>query len=166
MLRRICQAVVALTWIVLAADAAYAQGSIVGIVRDTSGAVLPGVTVEAASPALIEKVRSVVTDATGQFQIVSLQAGAVFGLLSTTESRCWLAYSRAGGGYEYRIVPELESSPIMGGPGQPVASGCGGSTVTYAGIGLAAVFAAGAVAIAAATASPGRPRRALGTADG
>ena len=40
-----------------------------GVVRDASGAVLPGVTVEAASPALIEKVRSVVTDGTGQYRI-------------------------------------------------------------------------------------------------
>ena len=49
--------------------AAYAQASIGGMVRDTSGAVLPGVTVEAASPALIEKVRSAVTDGTGLTQI-------------------------------------------------------------------------------------------------
>ena len=48
--------------------AAYAQASIGGMVRDTSGGVLPGVTVEAASPALIEKVRSVVTDGTGQYR--------------------------------------------------------------------------------------------------
>ena len=41
--------------LVLAPVAAYAQASISGVVRDTSGAVLPGVTVEAASPALIEK---------------------------------------------------------------------------------------------------------------
>jgi hypothetical protein len=54
---------------------ASAQGSIAGIVRDTSGAVLPGVTVEAASPALIEKVRTVVTDDTGQYQIVTLPPG-------------------------------------------------------------------------------------------
>src|SRR3989449_11359399 len=54
---------------------AYAQATIAGIVRDTSGAVLPGVTVEAASPALIEKVRSVVTDGTGQYQIVNLVPG-------------------------------------------------------------------------------------------
>ncbi len=54
---------------------AFAQASIAGIVKDTSGAVLPGVTVEAASPALIEKVRSVVTDGSGQFQIVSLVPG-------------------------------------------------------------------------------------------
>jgi len=55
--------------------AAYAQASIAGVVRDTSGAVLPGVTVEAASPALIEKVRSVVTDGTGQFKVVDLRPG-------------------------------------------------------------------------------------------
>ena len=42
---------------------------------DTSGAVLPGVTVEAASPALIEKVRTAVTDGTGQYQIVDLRPG-------------------------------------------------------------------------------------------
>ena len=55
--------------------AAHAQASITGVVRDTSGAVLPGVTVEAASPALIEKVRSVVTDGTGQYRIENLRPG-------------------------------------------------------------------------------------------
>lgn len=54
---------------------ASAQGSIIGVVRDTSGAVLPGVTVEAASPALIEKVRAAVTDGSGQYQIVALPPG-------------------------------------------------------------------------------------------
>jgi hypothetical protein len=44
-------------------------------VKDTSGAVLPGVTVEAASPALIEKVRSVTTDANGVYLIVDLRPG-------------------------------------------------------------------------------------------
>ncbi|HEY6507444.1 MAG TPA: carboxypeptidase-like regulatory domain-containing protein, partial [Vicinamibacterales bacterium] len=53
----------------------YAQASITGIVRDTSGAVLPGVTVEATSPALIEKVRSAVTDEAGRYRIVDLRAG-------------------------------------------------------------------------------------------
>lgn len=52
-----------------------AQASITGVVRDTSGAVLPGVTVEAASPALIEKVRSAVTDGTGQYRIENLRPG-------------------------------------------------------------------------------------------
>ncbi len=51
------------------------SGSIAGVVKDTSGAVMPGVTVEAASPALIEKVRSVVTDDQGQYKIVSLVPG-------------------------------------------------------------------------------------------
>ena len=53
-----------------------ATGSIAGVVRDTSGAVLPGVTVEAASPALIEKVRTVVTNAAGAYRIVDLRPGA------------------------------------------------------------------------------------------
>src|SRR5512134_2086897 len=55
--------------------AAAAQAAITGVVRDTSGGVLPGVTVEAASPALIEKVRSVVSDDTGQYRIVDLRPG-------------------------------------------------------------------------------------------
>jgi hypothetical protein len=54
---------------------ARAQGSISGVVKDSSGAVLPGVTVEAASPALIEKVRSVSTDGAGQYTIVDLRPG-------------------------------------------------------------------------------------------
>jgi hypothetical protein len=55
--------------------AAYAQAAITGVVKDTSGAVLPGATVEAASPVLIEKVRSVVSDGTGQYRIVDLRPG-------------------------------------------------------------------------------------------
>jgi len=54
---------------------AQALGTIAGNVKDASGAVLPGVTVEAASPALIEKVRTVVTDGTGQYRIVNLPPG-------------------------------------------------------------------------------------------
>jgi len=55
---------------------ASAQGSITGAVRDTSGAVLPGVVVEASSPALIEKVRTAVTDSSGQYRIEDLRPGA------------------------------------------------------------------------------------------
>src|SRR2546425_4578314 len=50
-------------------------GSIAGVVRDATGAVLPGVTVEAASPALIERARTVVTDDEGQYKIVDLRPG-------------------------------------------------------------------------------------------
>jgi hypothetical protein len=51
------------------------NGSIVGVVKDASGAVLPGVTVEAASPALIEKSRTAVTDGQGLYRIVDLRPG-------------------------------------------------------------------------------------------
>jgi hypothetical protein len=54
---------------------AFAQASIVGTVKDASGAVLPGATVEASSPALIEKTRSVVSGGTGQYSIENLRPG-------------------------------------------------------------------------------------------
>src|SRR3984893_17422945 len=60
----------------LAAPASAQQASgIAGVVKDPTGAVLPGVTVEASSPALIEKVRTVVTDDQGQYKIVGLRPG-------------------------------------------------------------------------------------------
>ncbi|MSO29689.1 MAG: TonB-dependent receptor [Acidobacteria bacterium] len=61
--------------VILQPAAALAQASITGVVKDSSGAVLPGVTVEASSPELIEKVRTVVSDSGGQYQIVSLRPG-------------------------------------------------------------------------------------------
>src|SRR5438034_135094 len=70
---------VAMAFTFLLAGNVWAQsassGAIAGEVKDTTGAVLPGVTVEAASPALIEKVRTVVTDAEGQYKIVELRPG-------------------------------------------------------------------------------------------
>src|SRR5215813_3327224 len=51
-------------------------GSIAGTARDASGAVLPGVTVEASSPALIEKTRTTVTDSNGEYRIIELRPGA------------------------------------------------------------------------------------------
>ena len=53
-----------------------ASGSIAGVVKDTTGAVLPGVTVEAASPALIEKVRTAVTDDKGNYKLLDLRPGS------------------------------------------------------------------------------------------
>ena len=64
--------------------AAHAQSAFTGVVKDTSGAVLPGVTVEAASPALIEKTRSVVTDDNGAYRLVDLRPG-VYSLTFTLE---------------------------------------------------------------------------------
>jgi hypothetical protein len=66
----------ALASLVVGNSAALAQtGSIAGVVRDATGAVLPGVTVEAGSPALIEKVRTAVTDSQGQYKIIDLTPG-------------------------------------------------------------------------------------------
>jgi hypothetical protein len=67
---------IALASVAIVPAAAQAQASIAGVVRDSSGAVLPGVTVEAASPALIEKVRTAVTGGTGQYRIENLRPGA------------------------------------------------------------------------------------------
>jgi hypothetical protein len=52
-----------------------AQATIAGLVKDPSGAVLPGVTVDVSSPALIEKTRTAVTDGTGQYRVVDLRPG-------------------------------------------------------------------------------------------
>src|SRR5262245_43059030 len=66
---------VVLTVALLPSTTAAQTTGISGVVRDTSGAVLPGVTVEASSPALIEKVRSASTDSQGRYNIVDLRPG-------------------------------------------------------------------------------------------
>ncbi|MEO8257862.1 MAG: carboxypeptidase regulatory-like domain-containing protein [Acidobacteriota bacterium] len=66
---------VALILLALIPSAVHAQASIAGTVRDTSGAVLPGATVEASSPVLIEKVRAVASDGSGQYKVVDLRPG-------------------------------------------------------------------------------------------
>jgi hypothetical protein len=61
--------------LVLVPASLWAQAAITGVVKDASGGVLPGVTVEVASPALIEKVRTAISDPTGQYRIVDLRPG-------------------------------------------------------------------------------------------
>lgn len=61
--------------VILLPLAAWAQGSIAGSVKDPSGAMLPGVTIEASSPALIEKTRTAVSDGSGNYRIVDLPPG-------------------------------------------------------------------------------------------
>src|SRR6187549_992495 len=73
--RVVARSLVLVSSLLLLPAAAFAQGAITGVVKDVSGAVLPGVTVEASSPVLIEKVRSVATDASGQYRIVDLRPG-------------------------------------------------------------------------------------------
>lgn len=65
----------ALVFLALYPAAAFAQSRIAGVVKDATGGVLPGVTVEAASPALIEKIRTAVSDGSGAYEIVDLRPG-------------------------------------------------------------------------------------------
>jgi hypothetical protein len=65
----------ALLVVLLLPATVFAQATLTGIVHDASGAVLPGVTVEASSPALIEKTKAAVTDGTGQYRIIDLRPG-------------------------------------------------------------------------------------------
>ena len=75
-MRRILpSATVLVSALLLLPETASAQAAIAGVVKDPSGAALPGVTVEAASPALIEKVRTVTTDSAGQYRILDLRPG-------------------------------------------------------------------------------------------
>src|SRR5215471_5185743 len=73
---RFVKAIPVLIAFVVIPTMAYAQASIVGTVKDSSGAVIPGVTVEASSPVLIEKARSVITNESGQYSIESLRPGS------------------------------------------------------------------------------------------
>src|SRR2546425_1133863 len=73
-LRILLTSLVALVGLTVPAKAV-AQSAIAGVVRDTSGAVLPGVSVEASSPVLIEKSRAAETDSQGQYKVVDLRPG-------------------------------------------------------------------------------------------
>ncbi|HJU43034.1 MAG TPA: carboxypeptidase regulatory-like domain-containing protein [Vicinamibacterales bacterium] len=75
MAQRISLALLAFAGAILLSSAAYAQSAIVGTVKDTSGAAMPGVTVEAASDVLIEKVKSAITDNNGNYRIAELRPG-------------------------------------------------------------------------------------------
>src|SRR6266545_292910 len=84
-MRRVVRRAAAIVWIrvvisfawlaVPVVASAQERASIVGQVQDSTGAVLPGVTVEAASPVLIERVRAGTTDSSGRFAIIDLRPG-------------------------------------------------------------------------------------------
>ena len=108
--------IVALTLFALAPSGAFAQvvnATIAGIVRDTSGGVLPGVTVEVSSPALIDKVRSTVTDNAGQYRIPALPPGTYTVRFSlpgfSTVSQEGVAI---GTGFTATISPELRVGAV------------------------------------------------------
>ncbi len=74
-MRNLARAIAAAAWVLLLPSMAWAQASIAGVVRDQSGGVLPGVTVEVSSPALIEKARTAVSDSSGQYRVIDLRPG-------------------------------------------------------------------------------------------
>ena len=78
---------------------AHAQTTLAGIVRDPSGGVLPGVTVEASSSVLIEKTRSAVTDGSGQYRITDLPPGVLLDYIHAA----WLLESGARGSDAVRL---------------------------------------------------------------
>src|SRR6188474_2321510 len=75
MARRMSKTLLAFGAAVFMSTAAYAQSAIVGVVKDTSGAAMPGVTVEASSDVLIEKVKSTISDGDGAYRIADLRPG-------------------------------------------------------------------------------------------
>ena len=83
-MRVLTRAVFVLACLLMVPAALLAQASITGTAKDSSGAVLPGVTVEAASDVLIEKVRTTQTDGNGRFQLLDLRPGAYVVTFSLT----------------------------------------------------------------------------------
>ena len=82
-MKTIVRVVLAISFLSIAAYArAQTNAVIAGIVRDATGAVLQGVTVEVSSPALIERVRTATTDETGQYKILELRPGTYTVLFS------------------------------------------------------------------------------------
>src|SRR3954469_16634264 len=103
---------------ILLPASAFAQASIAGTARDTSGAVLPGVSVEASSPALIEKVRTGVTDDRGLFRIVSLPPGTYTVTFSLTGFN---QVKREGIELSGSFTAQIDVSLMVGGLAETVA---------------------------------------------
>jgi hypothetical protein len=91
----------------------FAQAAITGIVKDSTGAAIPGVAVEASSPALIEKTRSTVTDNTGRYRVENLQPG-IYRVRFTLKG--WTPYQRDGieltGSFTATVNAELAIGPL------------------------------------------------------
>src|SRR3978361_862691 len=99
-MHRVVRVVTAVAGILLLPSLVFAQATIAAVGRAAAAAVLPGVTVEAASPVLIEKSRTVVSDGTGQYRITDLPPGTyvlTFSLAGfSTVKREGLAVSGSG----------------------------------------------------------------------
>ena len=112
-----------LAWMAAPPTAAFAQAAIAGSVKDPSGAPLPGVTVEASSPALIEKIRTAVTDGTGRYRIEDLRPG-IYAVTFTLQG--WSPYRREGveltGSFTATVNAELAVGPLTEPSPSPVRS--------------------------------------------
>ena len=111
-MRTLLRAIVLATVSTLLPALAFAQASIAGSARDSSGAAMPGVTVEASSPALIEKVRTTVSDERGLFRIVGLPPGnysVTFALPGFTQVK------RDGIELSGSFVAQVDASLTVGG---------------------------------------------------
>ena len=111
-MRTVYRVLIVLAAIVCVPTLAAAQGSITGVVKDSSGAVLPGVTVEASSPVLIEKVRTAVTDGTGQYRIVDLRPGTY--TVTFTLHRLQHRQARGHRGDRHRSSPRVNADLQVG----------------------------------------------------
>jgi hypothetical protein len=96
---------------------AFAQPSIAGTVRDASGAVLPGVVVQASSPVLIEKSRSAVTDANGRYRIPDLSPGTY---VVTFSFSSWRPHREEGVEVRGSSTTTLNALLTLGGLGEVV----------------------------------------------
>ena len=106
-MRRVLCVAVALAGIVLLPNVVHAQATIAGVIRDASAAVLPGVTVEASSPVLIEKSRTVISDGTGQYRITDLLPGTY----TVTFTLDRLQHREARGHRRVRVRRDHRSTP-------------------------------------------------------
>src|SRR5262249_46950062 len=110
---RFMRLVLAIGCVVLAPAVVSGQGAISGLVRDTSGGAMPGVTVEAASPALIERSRTVVTDASGQYLIAALGPGVFSVTFSLGGFRTLTREAlEVPAGVPFRLNAELKLGPV------------------------------------------------------
>src|SRR5437773_9508551 len=102
---------IATIWTLAASGPALAQSAISGVIKDASGAVLPGVTVTASSPALIEKAKTTVSDPSGQYRIVDLRPGTYE---VTFELTCFQTIKREGIELEANFTASVNADMKVG----------------------------------------------------
>jgi hypothetical protein len=107
------KALALVAWLAAEPTAAFAQAALAGSVRDSTGGAIPGVYVEASSPALIEKARAALTDRTGRYRIEDLRPG-IYTVKFTLKG--WTPYQQGGveltGSLTATVNAELVPGPL------------------------------------------------------